>query len=116
RPFNANLFSSKVPRPRSLRIVWEQAMLLSVDPGGEPGGNGMLARAALNCIMEDDGLTRNLGDAEARLLVEWIVDQAETIGETHSDDVTLTEVKRLCRRGRAVSRFVRLWSIEEDHS
>src|SRR5262245_32636423 len=76
-------------------------------------GDGMLARSVLNHILEDDALTRHLGDAEARVLVEWLVEEAEALGDT-SPDEALIEVQRLRRRGRALSRFVRLWSLEDD--
>jgi hypothetical protein len=61
----------------------------------------------LNQILDDEALTRGLGDAEARVLVEWLVEQAERLEET--DDDADQEVRRLCRRARAVSRFVQLW-------
>ncbi len=68
----------------------------------------MLARSLLHGILDDEALTRNLGDAEARLLVEWLADQAERL-EGLPDADAEREVKRLCRRGRAVARFVTLW-------
>src|SRR5688572_16254483 len=81
---------------------------------GERGGSRMLARSVLNHILEDEAMTRNLGDAEARVLVEWMVDEAENLSPTLPADVTLAEVQRIRRRGRALSRFVRLWSLEGD--
>ncbi len=73
----------------------------------------MLARSVLNHILEDEGLTRHLGDAEARVLVEWLVEEAEALGDAAPDDA-LAEVCRLRRLGRALSRFVRLWSLDGD--
>ena len=73
----------------------------------------MLARWVLNHILDDEGLTRHLGDAEARLLVEWLVDQAECLGETLPAEAVMAEVRRLCRRGRAIARFVRLWCLDD---
>jgi hypothetical protein len=73
----------------------------------------MLARWVLNHILDDEGLTRHLGDAEARLLVEWLVDQAERLGETRPAEEVLAEVRGLCRRGRAIARFVRLWCLDD---
>jgi hypothetical protein len=72
----------------------------------------MLARSVLNHILDDEGLTRHLGDAEARLLVEWLVDEAEWLAQTLPEAEVAPEVQRLCRRGRVMARFVRLWSIE----
>jgi hypothetical protein len=56
-------------------------------------------------IVEDEALTRGLADPEARMLVEWLVDRAERLGEGPA-------VVRLRRRCRAVARFVRLWCHE----
>jgi hypothetical protein len=64
----------------------------------------------LGQILRNDALTRGLGDPEARVLVEWLVEQAERLaeGDTAERAVWL-EVQRLCRRGRAIGRFVSLW-------
>jgi hypothetical protein len=73
----------------------------------------MLARSLLNLILDDEALTRHLGDAEARVLVEWLVDQAERAGETLSPEAVLPEIHQLRRRGRALARFVRLWCLDD---
>jgi hypothetical protein len=73
----------------------------------------MLARSLLNCILDDEALTRRLGDAEARVLVEWLVEQAERVGETLPPESARLEVQRLCRRGRALAHFVRLWCFDD---
>jgi hypothetical protein len=63
-------------------------------------------QALLRPILRDDALTRHLGDSEARILVEWLVERAESI----ADDVDATEkVRVLCRRARAIGLFVGLW-------
>jgi hypothetical protein len=70
----------------------------------------MLAKQLLSQILEDDALTRGLGDAEARVLVEWLVEHAERLAATQTDArAAHAEVNKLCRRGRSVSRFVLLW-------
>jgi hypothetical protein len=69
----------------------------------------MVVNALLSHILDDDGLTRNLGDAEARVLVEWLVEQAEDLDRTHPVPEAQEAVRRLCRRGRAIARFVNLW-------
>ena len=74
----------------------------------------MLARSVLNHILDDEALTRHLGDAEARALVEWLVEEAEALGGALPDEAALAEVLRLRRRGRAVARFVALWCTERD--
>jgi hypothetical protein len=74
----------------------------------------MQAKALLNHILADEALTRGLGDAEARVLVEWLVDRAEALAEEWDGAAAAGEVRRLCRRGRGVSRFVALWCYQRD--
>jgi hypothetical protein len=70
----------------------------------------MLARRLVSQVLEDDALTRGLGDPEARVLVEWLVEHAERIAEElPHESAARNELGRLCRRGRSVSRFVILW-------
>jgi hypothetical protein len=70
----------------------------------------MLTKPVWRHILENDALTRGLGDPEARILVEWLVEQADQIIDAGEPE---NEVERrvavLCRRGRAISRFVGLW-------
>jgi hypothetical protein len=71
----------------------------------------MLTKLLLSHILNNDLLTRGLGDPEARMLVEWLVDQAEQIADRASSDRTAQkQVEALCRRGRAIGRFVGLWN------
>lgn len=69
----------------------------------------MVANPLLNFILSDERLTRGLGDAEARVLVEWLVEQAEELTRTAGAAEADRAVRWLCRRGRAVAHFVRLW-------
>jgi hypothetical protein len=70
----------------------------------------MLAKPLLNHILEDDALTRGLGDAEARILVEWLVERVEKIAKNSACESSAhREVRLLCRKGRAIGRFVGLW-------
>ena len=63
-------------------------------------------QALLRPILRDDALTRHLGDSEARILVEWLVERAESVAA----DVDANEqVRVLCRRARAIGLFVGLW-------
>lgn len=76
----------------------------------------MLPRAILDHVFDDEGLTRHLGDAEARVLIEWLVEQAEGLGkEPMPEEAIVGEVRKLCRRGRAISRFVQLWALQDEH-
>jgi hypothetical protein len=69
----------------------------------------MLSKPLLSPILDDDALTRGLGDMEARVLVEWLVEQAEGAAEAAGELAAHAEVGRLCRRARAIGRFVYLW-------
>jgi hypothetical protein len=62
-------------------------------------------------ILGDERLTRGLGDAEARVLVEWLVERAEHLACAAPAAQAAAEVGRLCLRGRAIARFVTLWGL-----
>jgi hypothetical protein len=69
----------------------------------------MVVNPLLQPILRDEHLTRNLGDAEARLLIEWLVEQAEEFISTQTRETAERAVGVLARRGRAIAHFVRLW-------
>src|SRR5262245_66566525 len=61
----------------------------------------------LRHVLRDEALTRGLGDIEARMLVEWLTDWTELLAEAaRNEDDAWSCVERLCRRGRAIGRFV----------
>lgn len=62
----------------------------------------MSRRAHLSPILDDERITRGLEDAEARVLIEWLVARADTLKSPG-------EVRRLCLRARSIARFVALW-------
>jgi hypothetical protein len=67
--------------------------------------------ALIRGVLRDDSLTRGLGDEEARMLVEWLADWAELLSAAARDGEDAgVLVARLCRRGKAIGRFVQLWS------
>jgi hypothetical protein len=68
----------------------------------------------LRHILDDEGLTRGLGDEEARVLIEWLVEQAFRLTNARVDDDAEQAVRRLCRRGRGIARFVILWNRPRD--
>jgi hypothetical protein len=72
----------------------------------------MVADPLLHLILSDEHLTRGLGDEEARVLVEWLVEQAEDLMKLASGEEAAAAVNWLCRRGRALAHFVRLWCLE----
>jgi hypothetical protein len=64
----------------------------------------------IRTVLRDESLTRDLGDVEARMLVDWATDWAELLADVaQSDDDARELVERLLRRGKAIGRFVRLW-------
>jgi hypothetical protein len=63
-------------------------------------------------ILGDDALTRHLGDAEARILVEWLVERAERLDASPN---AAERVAALCRRARAIGLFVGLWCYRGEH-
>ena len=69
----------------------------------------MLSKPLLSPILDDETLTRGLGDPEARILVEWLVEQAERSARAAPVERARAEVGRLCRRARSIGRFVHLW-------
>ena len=70
----------------------------------------MVPKPLLGPILGNDSLTRGLGDAEARLLVEWLVEQVERAAQDLAPlPPPESLVRQLCDRARAVSRFVQLW-------
>lgn len=70
----------------------------------------MIDRAFLRPILDDESLTRGLGDEEARMLVDWLVERAENLAASSLADNTRQNcLVAFCRRGRIVGRFVRLW-------
>ena len=86
---------------------------------GEPIGKELISGAEMAVatdplirgLVRDESLTRGLGDEEARMLVEWVVDWAELLAEAaRSEADAETMVNRLFRRGRAIGRFVSLYA------
>lgn len=73
----------------------------------------MVGNSLLHGILHDEHLTQGLGDAEARVLVEWLVEQAEELARQGPGTQAEMEIKQLCRRGRGITRFVVLWGLEQ---
>ncbi len=75
----------------------------------------MQVKPLLGFILRNDALTRGLADPEARMLVEWLVDQAERLARVMTTEgAALTEIRRLCRRARAIGCFVNLWCHQRE--
>jgi hypothetical protein len=77
----------------------------------------MRTRPLLNLILQDEALTRGLGDAEARVLIEWLAAWAERLADgSGSETEARDKVDLLRRRGRAIRQFVELWCHRQDHA
>ncbi|MFL5339093.1 MAG: hypothetical protein ACJ8F7_02915 [Gemmataceae bacterium] len=75
----------------------------------------MRIKPLLNLILDDEALTRGLGDSEARVLIEWLTDWVEGIAQRCPVETeAAARVELLRRRGRAIRRFVDLWCHECD--
>jgi len=75
----------------------------------------MLAKPLLSQFLANDAVTRGLGDPEARILVEWLVDRTETLAEhATSEKLARLQVQQLCRRARGIGRFVTLWCQQRE--
>src|SRR6476469_10061670 len=75
----------------------------------------MLPLSMLDPVLDDELLTRGLGDAEARAMIEWLVERSEASHARLGVIACAREIERLCRRARAISRFVHLWCYQQLH-
>ncbi len=75
----------------------------------------MRANPLLEPVLGDDTLTRGLGDAEARILVEWLVERAEELDQALPAPTASRAMTRLCRKARGIARYVWLWCVAGDH-
>jgi hypothetical protein len=74
----------------------------------------MLAKPLLSHILGNDAVTRGLADPEARILIEWLVEQAERLADSGlTECAAWIELARLLRRARGIGRFVRLWCYDQ---
>src|SRR5688572_7626444 len=77
--------------------------------------NTMAPLSLLSPILDDELLTRGLGDAEARAMIEWLVERSEANHARLEPEACAREIGRLCQRARAISRFVYLWCHQQLH-
>lgn len=72
----------------------------------------MLAKTVLHPILHNDALTRGLGDRESKLMIEWLVGQAERRAKGRGGEDVHDLVARLVRRARGIGRFIELWCYQ----
>jgi hypothetical protein len=84
---------------------------------GERGMMGSTcAEALVSRVLDDEGITAGLNDPEARVLIEWLVEQVERISAGEADpDAAGRRVEALCKRARLIRKFVTLWCHRQDH-
>ena len=76
----------------------------------------MTPKSLYGPILDDELLTRGLGDAEARAMIDWLVERSEAShARLPSLEACLGEVERLCHKARSISRFVHLWCYQQLH-
>jgi hypothetical protein len=86
-------------------------MVFGADGIATRWGSGMRSTPLLQHVLRDEALTRGLGDEEARILIEWLVEWAELLAdESETEQAAWDGVRTLCRRARGIGRFVYLWS------
>jgi len=73
------------------------------------------AESLVGRVLDDEALTVGLEDPEARLLIEWLVEQTEHIArQAASLEEARQQVEQLCRYGRILRRFLILWCYEKN--
>jgi hypothetical protein len=67
----------------------------------------MEAEALVSRILDDEGLTSNLEEAEAQRLVDWLVAATEQIAESSKSEADAARrVETLCRQARTVGKLI----------
>jgi hypothetical protein len=70
----------------------------------------MLASNCIHRVLRDERLTYGIADPEGRVLVEWLVNKAESIPETDLQPEDQEAAWELCyRRAKVLRQFVSLW-------
>lgn len=73
----------------------------------------MDAELAVNQVLEDEGLTSDLEEAEATLLTRWLVREVETIASRAvSDNEGWKQIKAKKQQARKITRAVSLFRDE----
>lgn len=73
------------------------------------------AESLVDRVLDAEALTAGLEDPEARLLIEWLVEQTEQIArQAASLEEARQQVEQLCHYGRTLRRFLILWCYEKN--
>jgi hypothetical protein len=73
------------------------------------------AKSLIDRVLDDEAITAGLEDPEARLLVEWLVEQTEHIARSAASPQQAKErVERLCHYARALRQFLVLWCYDKN--
>lgn len=77
----------------------------------------MHAEPFVSRVLDDEGLSDGLNEAEAQRLVAWLVNRVEAIaGAAASEADAWKQVERLCQRARAIRRLVILACYDHDRA
>jgi hypothetical protein len=70
----------------------------------------MMTTECIQQVMHDERITYGLADPEARVLVEWLVNKAESIPESDLREEDMQCAWELCyRRAKVLRQIVSLW-------
>ncbi|MBL8822991.1 MAG: hypothetical protein JNJ77_10420 [Planctomycetia bacterium] len=70
----------------------------------------MMTTECIQRVMHDERITYGLADPEARVLVEWLVNKAESIPESDLREEDMQCAWELCyRRAKVLRQVVSLW-------
>lgn len=75
----------------------------------------MQAEMFVSRVLDDEGLVDGLGEDEAGLLVEWLVQRTERIAASARQEADAwKQVEALCKRARSITRLVTLACHDND--
>jgi hypothetical protein len=87
---------------------------IAVPAGMREKGCRLGVQQLLSEVLGNEAITRDLGDPEARMLIEWLVEEADWLTEnSQSEEAAARGFVRLVGRARAISRFVSLWCYRQ---
>jgi len=71
----------------------------------------MQTSTLLRGVLQNEAITRDLGDIEAAMLFRWTAEWAELLEEScESAEVAAEAIRRLVRRARGIAKFISLWT------
>jgi len=75
----------------------------------------MQVMSLLEPLLASEKITRGLGDAEARILVDWLAERAEELVCSVEEEQAVVAMAKLYRKARSIVQFVRLWCKDKEY-